>query len=59
MEKREVKTKEEARQYAIEWQNWVGEQDLSLEEISKMESDLEDLAIEFDLVEEFEENGII
>lgn len=59
MEKREVKTKEEARQYAIEWQNWVGEQDLSWEEISKMESDLEDLAIEFDLVEEFEENGII
>ena len=56
---RNCETKEEARQYAINWQNWVSEQDLSWEELSKMESDLEDLALKFDLVEEFKENGII
>lgn len=53
------KTKEEARQYAIEWQSWVSEQDLSWEEIADWESYLEDIAIKFDLVEEFHNNGII
>ena len=32
---------------------------ISPETLSKMESDLEDLALKFDLVEEFKENGII
>lgn len=57
--KQTPKTKEEARQYAIDWQNWVSEQHLSWEEISKWESEMEDIAIKFDLVEEFRENGII
>jgi hypothetical protein len=59
MQKRTIKTKEEARQYAMDWQNWVADQDLSWEEISKWESELEDIATEFGLTEEFKENGII
>lgn len=59
MEEKEIKTKEEARQYAIDWQNWIAEQNLSWEEIAKWESYMEDIAIKFHLVSEFKENGII
>ena len=54
-----VKTQEEARLYAIDWQNWVTEQNLSYEELFKWVTHFEDIAIEFDLVDEFKENGII
>lgn len=59
MEKREIKTQEEARAYAQEWQNWVSEQDLSWEEIAEWEKEMTEVAQTFDLVEEFKENGII
>ncbi len=59
MEKRVVKTKEEAKQYAIDWQNWVSEQNLSYGEMMVWQTIFEKVANEFDLREEFEENGII
>jgi hypothetical protein len=66
MQKQTPKTKEEARQYAIEWQAWVGEQNKAGEKPKLFESDMAqwachfyELALKFDLVDEFKENGII
>jgi len=58
-EKREVTTQDEARQYAIEWQHWAGEQSLSYGELAEWGAIFEELAERFDLVEEFKENCII
>lgn len=65
MKKRTPKTKEEARQYAIDWQAWVGEQNEIGKEPTLYQSDLvewqaefERIGAEFDLTEEFIENGI-
>ena len=52
-------TKTEARRYAIKWQNWVSEQNLSYGELTEWQAYFEMLADKFDLVEEFKENGII
>ena len=61
-----ITTQEEARMYAIDWQNWVSEQNEIGKEPTLYQSDLiewqavfEKLAEKFDLVEEFKENGII
>ncbi len=59
MEKREVKTAEEAREYAIEWQQWVSEQNLSYGELHEWQGIFTELAEKFGLTEEFQENGII
>lgn len=59
MEKRTPKTKEEARQYAIDWQNWQSEQSLSYSELAEWQAEFERIGKEFDLTEEFIENGII
>ena len=59
MEKQHPKTKEEARQYAIEWQQWASEQDLSYGELAEWGAEFERIGREFDLTEEFKENGII
>lgn len=59
MIKRTIETKEEARQYAIDWQQWVSEQNLSLGELAEWHDIFTELAERFDLREEFEENGII
>ena len=59
MKKQNPKTKEEAREYAIEWQRWTSEQNLSCGEIVEWEKHFETLAVKFDLVGEFKENGII
>lgn len=53
------KTLNEARQYAIDWQSWQSEQSLSYRELIKWQNLFEKLAIKFDLLEEFKENGII
>lgn len=52
-------TQAEARQYAIDWQNWASVQDLSYGEMAEMQSILLKIAEDFDLVDEFTENGII
>lgn len=58
MEKIEILTREQARQHAIDWQNWASEQDLSWNEISDWVFYFNEMAIKFDLLEEFKENGI-
>jgi hypothetical protein len=59
MEKRVIETKEEAIQYAIDWQQWASEQSLSYGELAEWQDIFEELANKFDLKEEFQENGII
>lgn len=54
-----ITTEDEARQYAIDWQNWSSEQSLSYRELFEWGAILTGLAEKFDLVEEFTENGII
>ena len=54
-----IKTKEDARSLAIQWQNWVSEQNLSYGEIFEYENFFRNLGEQFDLTEEFIENGII
>lgn len=58
-EKRIINTKEEAQQYAIEWQDWAMNNDLSYGELSEWQGIFAELASRFDLTEEFIENGII
>ena len=55
----EAKTKEQARDAAIAWQQWSGEQDLSFGELAEWQSHFRTLARRFNLRDEFEENGII
>lgn len=59
MKKRNITTQEEARQYAIDWQRYAGEHDLSYGELAEWGAIFEDLAQRFDLVDEFKENAII
>jgi hypothetical protein len=59
MEKENPKTKEEARDYAIRWQYWVAEQNLSYGELLKWGIYFERLGKKFKLTDEFKENGIL
>jgi hypothetical protein len=60
MEKNQkITTQEEARQFAIDWQNWQAEQSMSYGELAEWQAVFVELAEKFDLVEEFKENGII
>jgi hypothetical protein len=59
MKKQIPKTKEQARQYAIDFQVWASEQNLSYSELAEWQAEFERIGIEFDLTEEFKENGII
>jgi len=52
-------TEQEARQYAIYFQNWASEQDLSYSEIVQWNIVFEILADKYGLLDEFKENGII
>lgn len=54
-----INTKEEAREFAIEWQKWASEQILYLSELFEWQNFFAELARRFDLIEEFKENGII
>jgi hypothetical protein len=56
-----IKTKDEARQYAIDWQNKMFGEGVSVSysELSEQQAELQALAEKFDLIEEFKENGII
>lgn len=59
MDKKNITTKEEARQYAIDWQQWASEQSLSYGQLIEWQTIFSALANKFDLREEFEENGIL
>ena len=54
-----IKTKEEARQFAIDYQSWQSTQSLSYGELADWTELLTILAEKFDLTEEFKENCII
>jgi phospholipase C len=54
-----IKTAGEARQEAIDWQNWQSEQSLSYREMSDWQWYFETLAKKFNLADEFKENGVI
>ena len=54
-----AKTAEEARQYAITWQNEFSEENLSYSELAEYGNAFLILAEKFGLTEEFKENGII
>ena len=58
MKEKTVKTEGEARQYAIDWQNWASEQNLSYGELAEWGVVFEKLGEKFNLTEEFKENGI-
>lgn len=59
MDKIIINTADEARQYAIDWQYWFGEHSLSYGELAEWQAYFYELAVKFDLIEEFKENGII
>ena len=59
MERLPINNAEKARDVAIEWQAWIGEQSLSYGELIEWQEYFEDLADRFGLVDEFRENGII
>jgi len=52
-------TQGDARQYAIDWQNWQPNESLSYSESAEWADHFTTIAEQFDLVDEFEENGII
>lgn len=54
-----IKTEEEARQYAINYQRFMSDNNLSYGEIAHFTNKLTVLAEKFGLKKEFEENGII
>lgn len=54
-----ITTQDQARQYAFDKQAELSERDLSYSEIATAQAELERLAEEFNLTEEFKENGII
>lgn len=54
-----IKTKAQARQYAIDFQHWASNKNLSYGELLHFQNKLSKMAEKFDLVEEFQENGII
>lgn len=49
----------EARQFAIDWQLWASKQDFDYQEMMDWQDFFTTMASEFDLVDEFAENGLI
>lgn len=59
MEKRTITTQEEARQYAIDWQNWASNNKMYMSEMAEWQEEMLRIALDWGLAEEFKENGII
>ena len=59
MRKNVIKTKDEARRKAINFQNWQSEQSISWREVIEWKIYFKKLASKFKLQKEFKENGII
>lgn len=55
----DVKTKDEARTMAIDYQMWASEKNLSYGEVSNYQNYFEQLGKKFRLTKEFKENAII
>ena len=57
---KEIKTLEEARMFAIDWQSWISKRNRSYFELAEWSEVFMQLVDRFpELKEEFEENGII
>jgi hypothetical protein len=54
-----LKTKEDARQYAIDYQKWTSKKSLSYSEVAQYQCLLETIGRKFNLLREFKENGIL
>lgn len=54
-----IKSKDEARQQAIDWQTWAIEQSLSYGELAEWQGYFRTLGNKYGLLREFEENGIL
>jgi len=54
-----IKTKEEARQVAINWQDYQSKLSMGYNQLWQWQKYFEKLAKKFKLVNEFKENGII
>lgn len=59
MNKQTPKTIDEARQYAMDWQQWQSQHELSYGEVNEWQGIFVDIANTFGLYDEFKENGII
>lgn len=60
MPKQTPTNQEEARQYAIDWQNWISDnQDISYMELAEWNAIFCELGERFNLENEFEVNGIL
>ena len=55
----EIKTKEDARQYAIDWQSTWQDNQYSYADIIDWQNTFEYLASKYDLKDEFIENGVL
>jgi hypothetical protein len=54
-----IETREDAIEYAIQWQRKTSHENLSYGELAQVQAEMEQLAKKFNLTEEFRENGII
>jgi hypothetical protein len=59
MEKKIIETKEEARQFAVDYQNWASEENMYYSDLLVWSDYFEELGRKFGLLREFKENGII
>lgn len=55
----QAETREQARQYAIDWQNCTSRKNLSYKELYKWWIVFDALGVKFNLKDEFIENGIL
>lgn len=55
----EIGNREQARDLAVDYQQWQSEQSLSYEEVNVWDNFFTELGEKFDLTEEFQENAII
>jgi len=54
-----IKTKKQARKYAIDFQNWSSQKNLSYAEVLVFQNKLQKIGKKFHLIKEFKENGLI
>ncbi len=54
-----ITTRDQAITFAIDWQNWQSTQSLYMSELLEWQRVFTLLALKFDLLDEFQENGII
>lgn len=52
-------TVDEAREFAVDWQQWASEQSLSYGELALWQGYFTEIGKKFNLTNEFKENGIL